>query len=211
MAAPTQVSTRQIEIELKKRVAGYPPVAWGRKQADAWDRQTNFIYHVLPWAELQAHLAGLEKPVADYAIHRWFNFWSAYAVEKIFCALPGVEPHLTPRDRLVDFALHGIKFDHKTSVFPQKYDQSARFAWQNKAHLITWLYHNQSREQRYHTANRLFIILYAKNGHHWELRAEIEALQQVIERYVAKFNPAQLTTVNLAPQPALADLIWYVQ
>lgn len=201
----------QIEIELKKRVSTYPPTRWGRKQTNDWDQQTNFIYHQPHWDELRRRLISLEKPLADYAVNRWFNFWSACAVEQIFCSIPGVEPHLNKTNRLVDFSINGINFDHKTSVFPKKYDQSPRFAWQHKAALIAWLYQNQSREQRYHTANRLFIILYARDGSHWKLRAELGALKQVIQRYVAGFAPEKLVTLNLKKGSALSDLIWCVR
>lgn len=201
----------QIEAQLRQRVAHYPPAAWGRKQNDAWDKQTNFIYHTLSWADLNKAISLLEKPVADYAINRWFNFWSAQAVERIFCALPGVKANTNQYDRLVDFSIQGINFDHKTSVFPQKYSYPLAFAQNHKAHLIRWLYNSQSRQQRYHAANRLFIILYASNGEHWQLRAEITGLQQIIAAYIADFNPSKLLNLTITESQVLSDIIWFVK
>ncbi|GAB4448873.1 MAG: hypothetical protein Kow0031_31370 [Anaerolineae bacterium] len=201
-------SPREIEIELKKRVAGHPPTRWGRKQADDWDRQTRFIYHTPTWDDMAQRAARLEPSLAEYAINRWFNFWSARAVEGIFTALPGVEANVDQYDRLVDFSIQGITFDHKTSVFPRQYPEPAKFAYHHKAHLITWLYAQQSRQQRYHTANRLFIVLYARSGQHWALRADVARLAMVIRRYVRDFSPHKLTALWLEEHTVLADVIW---
>ncbi|MBN1993995.1 MAG: hypothetical protein JW953_14945 [Anaerolineae bacterium] len=201
----------QIEAQLQQRVAHYPPTAWGRKQTDAWDRQTNFVYQIYHWEALRQAVAPLDQALAEYAINRWFSFWSAVAVEQIFCILPGVTAHTNQKDRLVDFSIQGINFDHKTSVFPQQYPYSVEFARYHKAHLIRWLYRNQSRQQRYHTANRLFILLYARDGEHWSLRAEISSLRQVIKDYVAGFATAELAQLSLNEHKVLADIIWFVK
>ena len=71
------------------------------------------------------------KTFATYAINRWFNYWSATGVETIFCSLPGVIAAKNPKDRLVDFSIQNITFDHKTTVFPNGYQQSPRFAATN--------------------------------------------------------------------------------
>lgn len=200
----------QIEVQLRQRIANYPPAAWGRKQSDGWDQQTKFIYHTLHWNDLEKQIENLDRPKADYAVNRWFNFWSAMAVEKIFYSLPGVVPHTDKYNRLIDFSIEGINFDHKTSVFPKTYGRLPKYAWRNKAHLIQWLYESQSRQQRFHTHNRLFIILYAKTGEHWKLRAEISALRKTITAYVTGFNASRLVRLSFDDAEAVSDLIWLV-
>lgn len=197
----------QIEAQLQARVA-YPYTAWGRQQNNEWDQRTRFIYHILLWEELRQKTAGLEKPLADYAVNRWFNFWSARAVEEIFGALPGVTPQTNPYDRLVDFSIQGIQFDHKTTVFPEEYPYSLDFAYYYPAHLIRWLYRRQSKQQRYHRRNRLFIVLHAADGEHWKLRAEISRLREVITRYTANFQASKLVKLYLGQDEILADIIW---
>lgn len=209
--SPPKITIGQIEKQLRLRLSGYPPAAWGRKQTDDWDRQTRFIYHISDWAELAEKIAPLDKPLADYAVHRWFNFWSAQAVERMFCRLPGVQANLDPYDRLVDFSIRGITFDHKTSVFPKRYGHPPKFAWQNRADLIGWLYRNQSRQQRYHTANRLFIILNDRGGQHWKLRADLRGLYRAIHNYVTNFEPTKLVRIKLDGTTALSDIIWLVR
>jgi hypothetical protein len=201
----------QIETQLQQRLAEYPQAAWGRKQNDAWDHQTNFIYGIYRWDMVKQRVEKLDAPLREYAINRWFNFWSAQAVERIFCESPGVTANLNQYDRLVDFSIVGIKFDHKTSVFPKQYGRSLQFARENQVHLIQWLYRNQSRQQRYHAANRLFVLLYAGDGEHWKLRADIGGLRRVIEQYVDRFDPAGLTQLTVNYGCVLADIVWYVR
>ena len=201
----------QIEAQLKRRVAEYGPVRWGRKQTDEWDRQTQFIYHTFAWDDLRAQIATLDRPLADYAVHRWFNFWSARAVEMAFCAQPGVQANRDAKDRLIDFRIHGIPFDHKTSVFPARYGRPFDQAQRDKRHLIRWLYEQQSTQGRHHLANRLFILLYAQDGEHWRLRAEVSELARLIAEYVAHFSPPHLIRLSFDTHQALADVLWFVQ
>ena len=79
-----------IENELKKRIAY--PYKWGRKQNDQFDKLTNFVYKI---PTFEATLKEIEtkfrkdkehKHISNYALNRWYNFWSAQAVEKIFCS-----------------------------------------------------------------------------------------------------------------------------
>jgi hypothetical protein len=201
----------QIEAQLQQRLVEYPQAAWGRKQNDTWDQQTNFIYHNYCWDMLQQRIDKFNPSLKAYAVNRWFSFWSAQAVERLFGELPGVTANLNHYDRLVDFSILGITFDHKTSVFPQRYGHDLEFARQNRVHLIQWLYRHQSRGQRYHCANRLFVLLYARDGAHWKLRANISGLREVIRGYVAGFDPAALAQLTIDDSRVLSDIIWLVQ
>ena len=108
----------QIESELKKRL-NYP-YKWGRKQNDYFDKLTNFVYKISSFEEVIKEIEirfkkdKEHKNISNYALNRWYNFWSAQAVEKIFCSLPNVQPALDAKDRLVDFKIDRVTFDHKT-------------------------------------------------------------------------------------------------
>ncbi len=201
---------KQIEDQLKFRVSECPPTPWGRTQEDNWDQQTTFIYRIHEWKELQRKVENMSPDMSAYAINRWFNFWSARAVEEIFCALPRVYPNQNKYDKLVDFTLHGIKFDLKTSVFPKGYPRSIEFAMKNKKDLVLWLYENQSQAQRHHMHNRLFIVLHAKNGVHWRLRADIERIAQIVHEYVRNFNPSNLINFENNGHVVVSDIIWFL-
>lgn len=203
-----------IEKELKKR--HLYPYSWFRKQNDNWDGWTNFIYQIPDWETLNERIAFVAKAqnvdkqqLFQYAANRWYNFWSAQAIEKIFAEIPGIESVREVRDREKDFYLHGIPFDHKTSVFPKGFPQSFQFAQSNKRLLIEWLYKNQSTQKRYHLKNRLFVVVYDNRGEHWKLKAEISFIQQEIYNYISSFKKEQLQLFDFSEDSqTFSDIIW---
>lgn len=209
-----QTNLATIEEQLQKRWKY--SYKWFRKQNDQWDAYTNFIYTIPSWEELVKAIAKtveinqLPKEEAFYyAINRWYNFWSAIAVETIFCSLDNIKAAKNAKDRLVDFSIQEIPFDHKTSVFPKGFGQSMVYARAHKKELLYWLYENQSRQQRNHFANRLFIIVYAEDKEHWKLKAEIGLLKSAITNYVATFNASNLVTLYFKnKENAVSDIIW---
>lgn len=203
-----------IEKELKKR--HHFSYKWFRKQNDAWDNYTNFIYQTSNWESLIKKIAIVadtqdfeKQQIFQYAANRWYNFWSAQAVEKIFSEIEGIEPVAETKDSDKDFYLFGIPFDHKTSVFPKQFNKTFEYAKSHKSELIEWLYNNQSAQKRHHLKNRLFIVVYAENGEHWKLKAEITLLKKSIEKYVASFKPEQLYSFTFVDDhTTLSDIIW---
>lgn len=209
-------SLSEIEIELKKRLPY--PYKWGMKQNDEYDKQTNFIYHTFLFDDLLREISerfkgnDSNKNIANYTLNRWFNFWSAQAVEKIFCSLPDVKPALDAKDRLVDFSIQGVTFDHKTSVYPKNFPYNFNTALTKSGELINWLYKNQSQQQRKHLKNRLFIVLYSKDGEHWKLKSELNWLKKIIENYLIGFNPAFLLKFSFEEgSQTLSDIIWAIK
>lgn len=205
-----------IEMELKKRLAY--PYKWGRKQNDEFDKLTNFVYRIPSFEEVLKETESRfkkdkeHKNIANYALNRWYNFWSAQAVEKIFCSLPNVRPALDEKDRLVDFTIDGVTFDHKTSIFPKNFPHTIEESIKKTDELIKWLYKNQSQQQRKHLKNRLFIVLYSSTGEHWKLKAEISWLKERIEKYMQGFNPHYLLKFPLEKnQETLSDVIWAIR
>ncbi|HMU44490.1 MAG TPA: hypothetical protein PKA80_14425 [Ignavibacteriaceae bacterium] len=209
-------SLQEIETELKKRLTY--PYKWGMKQNDDYDKQTNFIYHTFSFENLLTEIKNRfeekksDNNIANYALNRWYNFWSAQAIEKIFCSLPDVKPALDEKDKLVDFTIQGVTFDHKTSVFPKNYPHDLTTAFAKSDELINWFYKNQSQQQRKHLKNRLFIVLYSNDGEHWKLKAEITWLKNIIEKYLIGFNPAFLFKFSLEKDcETLSDIIWAIK
>jgi hypothetical protein len=205
-----------IEKELKKRLAY--SYRWGRKQNDEFDKLTNFVYRITSFEELLKETENRfrkdkeHQNIANYALNRWYNFWSAQAVEKIFCSLPNVKPAFDEKDRLVDFTIDGVTFDHKTSIFPKNFPYPIEEAIKKTDELILWLYKHQSQQQRRHMKNRLFIVLYSSDGEHWKLKAEITWLKERIKKYMEGFNPQYLLKFPLEKnQQTLADVIWAIE
>ena len=183
---------KRLQIQLKKC---YPFIQnWGRKQNNSWDKQTNFIYKVRHFGQLENqikvsfHKESNFEELRIYALNRWYNFWSAKGIETIFCSYPNVKPHSDPFHHYIDFWIDEIPFDHKTSVFPKGYGQNIEIAKSNPTDLLKWLYENQSQQKRFHLRNRLFLILHDKNGNNQKLKSEIDFIQPIIENYLKYFS-----------------------
>lgn len=208
------LNLQNIENELKKR--HQYSYKWFRKQNDEWDRYTQFIYQISNWEALIRKIAIVaeaqeldKQQIFQYAANRWYNFWSAQAVEQIFTEIEGIEPAAETKDSEKDFYIFGIPFDHKTSVFPKQFEKSFQYAQSHKSELIEWLYKNQSTQKRHHLKNRLFIVVYAENGEHWKLKAEILVLKKAIEKYITSFKQEPLHSFTFADgQKTLSDIIW---
>jgi hypothetical protein len=213
MVETVKIDLNALEAELKRRVTEYPPTPWGRKQEDSWDRQTNFIYLTSDWSAVLRLIEDMPAELQHYTVNRWFNFWSAMGIEAIFCTLPGVVA-AQKKDRLVDFSIRGVKFDHKTTVFPQNCGLDLLEAIAQPERLAWWLYTNQSSEKRHHLANRLFVVLYDGRGEHWKLRAELSLIGTQVRHYVTKFAPEGLLKLQLESpgqvNEVLTDIIWIV-
>lgn len=197
-----------LENELKKRLK--TPYHWGVKQNNEMDKLTNFIYKIFSFDDLQQTIATMSQELKDYSLNRWFNYWSAMGVESIFAQNPKVVPNKDKYDKLVDFKILNIPFDHKTSVFPQKYPQTLEYAKQNKKDLIRWLYINQSQQGRRHYANRLFVVLYSQTDEHWKLKANLVFLKQNIENYLLNFNHENLIELKQGENRIYSDIIFNI-
>ena len=207
-----------IESQLKKRLP-YKNL-WFRKQDDVWDKRSAFIYDTPSWDDLVKKMEQTinryqydKKPYFYYTVNRWYNYWSAMAVEQLFTQATGIVPNPNPKSGQYDFMWNGIPFDHKTSVFPKGFRggnaAAYAFAKANPEALATWLYTNQSTGQRFHLKNRLFIICYANDGAHYKIKAEIGLLKTIIQSYINTFDPSQLIRLQLqAKTETLTDIIW---
>jgi len=206
-----------LEAALKKRTK--LDYFWGRKQDDKFDKQTNFIYKISSFELLLATIDYAFKinpqydDLKNYALNRWFNFWSAKGVENIFCEHENVKPHLNSYNKFTDFYIQNIPFDHKTTVFPKGFGKSVPYAIQHKSELILWLYKNQSQQQRKHHKNRLFIILvnYQEEDAHWKLKSEISWLKELISAYLLNFDQAKLQSFSFENTTVYADIIWAIK
>ncbi len=200
------------EVELKKRLQY--PYKWGMKQNNRMDELTDYIYETFHFDAFLKTTEDIFGKLPDkdqyfnYAINRWFAFWSAMAVERVFCSSKKVVPAVNKKDRLVDFQINGISFDHKTTVFPAKAGLSFSEAEKNPEKLIAWLYLNQSSGRRQHYGNRLFVVLYDPNGEHWKLKAEIALLKRKVDEYTWLFDKERLIRMRMGGSEILSDIIW---
>lgn len=196
----------RVETELKKRLDF--PYTWGRLQGNEFDQKTRFIYKTYGFGSLLQRTNDLAEDVKNYALNRWYNYWSAMAVENIFQSCYKVVKEQDKYHKTIDFYIENTPFDHKTTIFPKNFKKDIEYAKQNKVELICWLYNNQSKEGRGHFENRLFIVLYDKNGNHWQVKSEIDLLNVKIKDYVRGYKKENLTPINVGEKTILSDIIW---
>jgi len=199
----------RVERELKKRLPY--PYRWGRKQSNSWDNSTNFIYQTYSFETLLKRTANLSPELKDYALNRWYNFWSAMAAEDIFSSHENIIANKNSYDKLVDFTINNIPFDHKTSIFPKGFNKPYEYAIENERELIQWLYNNQSQQKRKHLKNRLFIIMYDKNNQHWKMKSEIMELKIKIDLYVESFSSKNLYEFDFGEGKVYSSILWIVK
>jgi hypothetical protein len=176
-------------------------VPWGRVQNDAWDGLCQFIFHLRTAQNVRLRAGQVaERHTLDhtafvqYALRRWFCFWGARVAELLFLRHPNVEPG-PPKDHEVDFTIDGVPFDLKTSDAPRAFLKGPRDLLADPEQAATWFYSHQSRERRFHTANRLFLVLYDPEfpEEAWRLRADVAALRHSIDGFLAHPRYVDLT------------------
>ncbi len=211
-----KVTLEARELELKKRYVH--PYEWGQKQNDEWDERTDFIYHIFSFDAFMKEVETRFKEdphaneILQYALNRWYNFWSAKGVEQIFCSHPSVRAARDGKDRLRDFRIGEISFDHKTSTYPRGFNHDLDFGQKHPRELIEWFYTHQSQQRRKHFENRIFLVLYASDGLHWKLKAELGWLESLIKPYLDNFDSSKLHRFKFEGKgETVADVIWAVR
>lgn len=207
------VNIEEIEKQLKMRLA----YNYKREkiQNDVRDKKTKFIYQTPNWNDVvrvikdtyEEDVSVNKTSLFNYAANRRYNFRSAHWVEAIFKSHPKVKENPDKFDKFVDFYILDIPFDHKTSVYPWAYNKPIEYAKENRADLINWLYLNQSRQQRFHMKNRLFIVVYSKEWNHRKIKSELSFLKKIIYEYLDKFDINNLYNFNSNTGKVFSDII----
>lgn len=133
---------------------------WRVRQTNHLDQRTRFIYRCGSAQDLEdaAATAQLSPQERMYAVHRWRNFnrheaWLQLLRERI----PDFVSSQNRFNKTMDFSLvvrgDRIPFDLKVTRYPQSVQDGL-----SDSALAEWLYRNQSTQQRFHLANRLFVI-----------------------------------------------------
>ncbi len=200
------------------RVRRMPP--WGRQQGNDWDGYSHFVYHVESLDELRratrrvAAEAGLPvNDFASYVIHRWYNYHTHQVVLDMLCAHRRVRREDDPRHRTVDLYLDDRPFDLKLTRFPHAYPGRLDDVRRRPLELVNWLYQNQSSGGRYHTANRLFLVLHHAGDAQrtWEVRRMFDLLQATVDEFLScpRLLRADLTANGQSYCP-WAGLLWCI-
>ena len=170
------------------------------------DYQTNFMYSCDTVEEVRQKSAQYNVDF-NYAIHRWYNYMCSYFHEDFFIKY-GAERERNCYHKTIDFFLFEVPFDLKTSVFPAaikdrtNYDLSKR---EGKNNLIRWLYENQSKQGRFHLANRLFIVCETLSH-----KSDFEQVERKIKSFVDYSKTNGFNRIQIKDKIVSSDII-YIQ
>src|ERR671937_390864 len=180
-------------------------VPWGRVQDDRFDTLSRFVYRTRSAAAVRARaeqvadelgtaLGADRRGFVHYALRRWYCFWGARLAELLFLGHAGVRPG-PPKHHEIDFTIDGVPFDLKTTEVPRAFAGPAEAWLSDPGKLAAWLYRNQSREGRFHTANRLFLVLCdpERPTEAWRLRGDVGALSAAIDGFMRRRRFVELS------------------
>lgn len=157
--------------------------AWLIKQTDVLDRRTAFIYNCRTIIEIdtQSQRGVLSSDEKIYALHRWRNFkrheaWLSLLFEQISGIVRPENSYDKKRDFIFPTPNHGLlAFDLKVTRHPR-----ALGAEVSDKKLAEWFYSNQSRQGRFHLANRFFVV-----GNPESLLYEVNAARATVTKFVS--------------------------
>jgi len=191
---PRAPSDARWQSELRDELLKLKRMApWPRIQDDSWDQASRFVYNVrtldklrLETRRVAAEMGYSIREFGSYVLHRWYNYHTHQAALDIVLAHERTYPEEDPFHHTVDFYLDGKGFDLKLSQFPRRYPDDLANARAYPEALAHWLYEHQSRQGRFHTANRLFVIFAdtVESGRTWELRRGFRILCRSIHTFL---------------------------
>ena len=134
--------------------------SWLIKQTNDLDSKTGHIYHCKTLADLTefAKKLSLTESESNYATHRWRNFkrheaWQSLILENV----PETRIENDRHHKTIDFIIHtetgDVAFDLKVTRYPKSASEGL-----SNQQLAEWFFSHQSREGRFHLANRFFVV-----------------------------------------------------
>ena len=173
-------------------------------QSNDEDAKTKFIYTSDTIDEIRKHSERNDVNF-NYALHRWYNFNCAKIHEQLFID-NGAKQEPDTYHKTIDFYLFDIPFDLKTSVFPKAISDRTNYSLSDrkgKNNLIDWLYKNQSKQQRFHLANRLFLVVESI-----EDKSKFEEIEQKIKAFISYSKANGFNKIKLNGRGIYSDIIY---
>ena len=158
-----------------------------KRQNNTDDNSTNFIYNCNSLDEV-IKISKSKNLDLNYILHRWYNFKTSEACEKIFEFYGAIrEKNHTHHD--IDFYITDEPFDLKLTVYPYalkklgiNYDLTTI---NGKNKLIEWFYLNQSQQSRKHMKNRLFIV--CNGSDNMKLKSDFSKICKEVKLWVEPY------------------------
>lgn len=204
-----QIDLTDLEVQLKKRWS-YPQ-NWNFKFNSDWESRINFVYETSNFEDILNKTESLSEPLAQYAVNRWYNFWSMKGVHHIFLRHPAATPPAEPGNDSDEFILQQVPFRIKLHVYPYHFARTLRYAICHEEELLYWLYHKTVNNHATFFKNHIFIMLYNRDGEHWTLKAELQKIGKKLKGYLDQFDVHRSFRLHFAENKlCYADVIWLI-
>ena len=187
-----QKPEKQVDVRKElQQVKQMPP--WSRVQGDEWDRASRFIFSIRSLRKLRRETkrAAAEhdlplRAFGGYVLRRWYSFHTHQAVLDLILDHPRTRPESDPFHHTVDFYLGDRGVDLKLTQLPRTFREDLSAVRTHPEDLAQWFYENQSKEGRFHTGNRLFVVLHdAENPEQtWELRRDFDQIEKAVNEFL---------------------------
>jgi hypothetical protein len=162
-----------------------------QRQNNKLDNLTRYIYDAGSLKDLNMILdmTKATNSTRNYAYHRWFNYLTSKMYEEGF-AYYGAQPAPNEKDHDKDFFIDTMPYDLKVTVLSDKYQGPDIHTEEGKVEYIKWLYQNQSRQQRFHLKNRLFLVCCADSPRIAMLqKAAVDENLSKVKEYLDNYEP----------------------
>lgn len=169
-------------------------------QNDNNDNDTSFIYYCQRLDQVIS-LAISNKVNFAYVIHRWYNYQCSRWCEQFFCE-NGAEIIPFEKDHNADIKIEGVPFDIKLSIISDQYKGDKNLANRTaKNQYIEWLKANASKEQRAHSANKIYIIVdnLENKSHFLPICAKIISFIDYFKKNKEKYNGDEICELIYVP------------
>lgn len=182
-------------------------------QNDRNDYKTNFIYHAE--TEKEVEVGCIENGCdLNYALHRWYNFKTSITCEALLVQY-GCIKEADSKNKTIDLYFKGTPYDVKLTVFPKKYTPFNMLQTRaERDNLIKWFYNNQSKQGRFHLANRLFIVCIDKDNDYIKsikLKCRFDIIENKIKSFCEFYKDRELNrlfiTTPLGSNNVCSDII----
>lgn len=148
------------------------------------DSSTNFIYNAKTLDEC-LNLISRNNVNRDYALHRWYNYYTSVQCEYLFCDYGAVHEK-DIRNHDVDIYINNIPFDVKLTVYPKALSEKPFNIKQRngKNQMIQWFYAHQSQGKRKQMLNRLYVVC---DGNNPEENLRMKSNFELLRKYICSF------------------------
>ena len=194
---------------------------WPSQNNEA-DNATRFIYDAYSYDELlcKARAKKLSAYYMNYALHRWYNRVTSEICENIFSENGAKKATIDENIKMqIDIFINDIPFDVKLTVFPDNSEVKKMnldlSKQSDKDRLIHWFYDKQSKEQRGHANNRIFVVCKGLDTvDNYQLKQSFNQMNKKIKEYMEElsekdfyFNEYEIYSKDGKKTKVKADLI----